>query len=210
MSEAYSATRRTRASRRPMVRHSLWQFHFRHLPEPRGRVLDPGCGHVDFIDAEQEALCIAVDAWPGFPACPEPGVEAVVGSVTALDVIADASIECGGNPFARLSQAHFALVVAQLRGSLSARGTLNILQPNYRYAFREYFDDYTHVSVWTHVSLPDFLAVHGFDTFDIRPRFLPLSVKSRLAVHPWLIGAYLKSPVKLQGKQMLIRCRLVS
>jgi hypothetical protein len=72
-------------------------------------------------------------------------------------------------------------------------------------AYREYFDDYTHVSVFSHVSLADFLRVNGFDLLEIRPRFLPLTVKSRLPVLPWLIKAYLASPIKPMAKQMLIR-----
>lgn len=209
MSEAYHATRLTRDSRRSVVWDSLWRFHFRHLVQPTDCVLDLGCGHGDFINSVRAARRVAVDAWPGFPALLEPGVEAVVGSVTALDAIADASIDFAfaSNLFEHLGQDDFALVLAQLRRKLSSRGTLNILQPNYRYAYREYFDDYTHVSVWSHVSLADFLAANGFEAFDVRPRFLPLTVKSRLPVHPWLIGAYLKSPVKPGGKQMLIRCR---
>jgi hypothetical protein len=92
-----------------------------------------------------------------------------------------------------------------LRRKLASGGTLNILQPNYRYAYREYFDDYTHVSVFSHISLTDFLRANGFDVLEISPRFLPLTVKSRLPVSPWLIRAYLASPIKPLAKQMLIR-----
>ena len=87
-------------------------------------------------------------------------------------------------------------------------GTINILQPNYRYAFREYFDDYTHIAVYSHISLADFLTANGFDVIDVQPRFLPLTVKSRLPVFPPLIAAYLMSPVKPMGKQMLVRARV--
>ena len=41
----------------------------------------------------------------------------------------------------------------------------------------------------------------------MRSRFLPLTVKSRLPVSPLLIRAYLASPVKPMGKQMLLRAR---
>ena len=94
-----------------------------------------------------------------------------------------------------------------LRFKLSDRGSLAILQPNWRYAYREYFDDYTHVSVYSHVSLADFLRAHGWEVLEVRARFLPLTVKSRLPVIPALIGLYLKSPFKPLGKQMLIRAR---
>jgi hypothetical protein len=57
--------------------------------------------------------------------------------------------------------ADFAATLAALRRKLSPGGTLNILQPNYRYAYREYFDDNTHVAVYSHISLADFLAANG-------------------------------------------------
>ena len=82
-----------------------------------------------------------------------------------------------------------------------------MLQPNYRYAYREYFDDYTHVAIYSHVSLADLLAAHGWEVVDVRPRFLPLSVKSRLPTWSLLVWAYLRSPFKPLGKQMLIVAR---
>jgi hypothetical protein len=85
------------------------------------------------------------------------------------------------------------------------KGTLNLLQPNYRYPYREYFDHYTHVLVFSHASIADFLESNGFSMLEIRPRFLPLTVKSRLPVSPWLIKAYIASPIKPFAKQMLIR-----
>jgi hypothetical protein len=42
---------------------------------------------------------------------------------------------------------------------------------------------------------------------ETRPRFLPLTIKSRLPVHPALIAAYLKSPIKPLAKQMSLRAR---
>ena len=90
-----------------------------------------------------------------------------------------------------------------MREKLSANGTLTILQPNYAYAYREYFDDYTHISVWSHVSLADFLEANGFEVVEQYPKFLPLTIKSRLPVSPFLIRAYLQSPIKPMGKQML-------
>ncbi len=82
-----------------------------------------------------------------------------------------------------------------------------ILQPNYRYAYREYFDDYTHLAVYSHLSLADFLSANDFEVLNVSPRFLPLTIKSRIPVSPWLIRAYLASPIKPMGKQMLVRAR---
>jgi hypothetical protein len=106
-----------------------------------------------------------------------------------------------------MPQASFAHVLSTLRRKLRTGGTLNILQPNYRFCYDEYFDDYTHVTVYSDRSICDFLRTHGFDVIQCEARFLPLTVKSRLPVLPWLIRLYLSSPVKPLGKQMLIRAR---
>ena len=47
-------------------------------------------------------------------------------------------------------------------------GRLLVIQPNFRYAFREYFDDYTHRSMFTDVSLPNLLRAQGFEIERVR------------------------------------------
>ena len=73
------------------------------------------------------------------------------------------------------------------------------------FASREYFDYYTHVAAYSDRSLVDFLEVNGFRVLECQPRFLPLTIKSRLPVLPIQIRAYLQLPYKPLGKQMLIR-----
>jgi hypothetical protein len=152
---------------------------------------------------------IAIDSWPDFPRFIAPGVETIVGNVTELDFLSNGAVDVAfaSNLFEHLTQADFARVLEQLRYKLSPRGTLTILQPNYRYAYREYFDDYTHIAVYSHVSLADFLMANGYETLSVIPRFMPLTVKSRLPTWPWLIAGYLASPIKPLGKQMLVRAR---
>jgi hypothetical protein len=61
--------------------------------------------------------------------------------------------------------------------------------------------------VYSHVSLSDFLSANGYEVLQVEPRFMPLSVKGRLPIRPFLIRAWLASPIKPIGKQMLIRAR---
>jgi SAM-dependent methyltransferase len=147
------------------------------------------------------------DTWDGFLPYLDPSVEHVVGSVTDLNFIEEGAVDFAfaSNLFEHLSKTDFACVLEMLRRKLASGGTLNILQPNYRYAYREYFDDYTHVTVFSDISLTDFLSANGFDALEVKPRFLPLTIKSRLPVSPCLIRAYLASPIKPLAKQMLIR-----
>jgi SAM-dependent methyltransferase len=210
MNGDYHDSRFQYAPEREKVWAALWHYKFRHLIAPDDCVLDLGCGYGSFINTVCARRRIAVDSWPGFPRYAAQGVEAVVSSVRDLDFLEDGSVDFvfASNLFEHITQEEFAAVLAHLRTKLSPRGTLNILQPNYRYAYREYFDDYTHIAVYSHVSLADFLHANGFDVFEVRPRFLPLTVKSRLPVSSWLIGAYLASPIKPLGKQMFLRARL--
>ncbi|MFL6856809.1 MAG: class I SAM-dependent methyltransferase [Allosphingosinicella sp.] len=209
MSDGYHDTRLAYDARRGTVWKALWRYHFRRLVPKGGCVLDLGCGYGDFINQVEARRRIALDAWAGFAAHLAPGVEPVVAPVTDLSGIADASVDFAfaSNLFEHVTQADFAVALGQLRAKLTPEGTLTLLQPNYRYAFREYFDDYTHVAIYSHLSLADFLRANGWEVIEVRPRFLPLTVKSRLPVWPALIGAYLRSPFKPLGKQMLVRAR---
>ncbi len=209
MTSGYHESRLAADPRRAVVWQALWRYYFRKLIPADACVLDLGCGYGDFINSVAARRRIALDVWPEFPKHLVAGVEPVVAPVNDLSGIEHDSIDFAfaSNLFEHIPQADFASVLAQLKTKLSARGELTILQPNYRYAYREYFDDYTHVSVYSHISLCDFLIANGYEIIEARPRFLPLTVKSRLPVWPPLIGLYLNSPVKPLGKQMLVRAR---
>ncbi len=206
---AYHEVRHTHDPRQLVLWGTLWRHHFSAIVPPSACVLDLGCGYGEFINSVEARRRIALDCWDGFPGFLAPGVEAIVASVTDLDRLEDNVVDFAfaSNLFEHLLQADFATTLAALRRKLSPAGTLNILQPNYRYACREYFDDYTHVAIYSHVSLADFLAANGYQVIEIRTRFLPLTVKSQLPVHPALIAAYLKSPFKPLAKQMFLRAR---
>jgi SAM-dependent methyltransferase len=205
----YHETRFAPDPRRSVLWESLWRYHFSGLIRPEDCVLDLGCGYGDFINAVVARRRIGLDLLPQLPAFLDRGVEAVVAPATELDFLADGSVDFAfaSNLFEHLPQAQFAAVLAALRGKLKRGGTLNILQPNYRYAYREYFDDYTHTAVYSHVSLADFLEANRYEVLEVRPRFLPLTLKSRLPVSPLMIRLYLAAPFKPLGKQMFVRAR---
>ncbi|AYJ87848.1 class I SAM-dependent methyltransferase [Sphingomonas paeninsulae] len=209
MAPGYHESRLSHDPRRDVLWQSLWRYYFRKRIAPTDCVLDLGCGYGEFINNVTARRRIGLDVWNGSAAHLDKGVEPIVSSVTALDGVDDGSVDYAfaSNLFEHVTQSDFAQVLASLRRKLSPSGTLTILQPNYRYAYREYFDDYTHISVYSHISLADFLRANGYDVIEVRPRFLPLTVKSRLPVWPFLIGLYLALPFKPMGKQMLIRAR---
>lgn len=205
----YFATRFTSDPQREILWRVLWEDVFRGWVSPEDCVLELGAGYGHFINQVRSRRRIALDVWDEFVHYLGPGVEAHVGPVTDLSFLEPRSVDFAfaSNLFEHITQDELASVLQQLREKLTHGGTLNIVQPNYRYCSREYFDDYTHKTIYSHVSLCDFLEAHGFEVIDARPRFLPLTIKSRLPVWPVLIRMYLLSPWKVMGKQMLIRAR---
>ncbi|MBV9687286.1 MAG: class I SAM-dependent methyltransferase [Alphaproteobacteria bacterium] len=205
--DEYFHTRLLPDPRREILWRTLYRHYFSRLIAETDCVLELGAGYGHFINQVAAKKAVALDRWNGFAEYLRPGIEARIGDVTDLSFLASSSIDFvfASNLFEHISQAEFGSVLRQLRRVLTPGGTLNILQPNYYYSYREYFDDYTHCAVYSHVSICDFLNAHGFRILECRPRFLPLTVKSGLPVSPFLIYLYLNSPWKPFGKQMFVR-----
>jgi SAM-dependent methyltransferase len=207
---AYHDTRFGHDDRRAILWRVLCESYFQQLVSPADAVLELGCGYGYFINHIRCASRTAMDSWPGARDYLGSDVNALTGNITSLAGIADGSMDFvfASNVFEHLEQADLFTCLAEVKRVLRAGGTLNILQPNYRFCYDEYFDDYTHKSPYSDRSLCDILQVSGLRILECRPRFLPLTIKSRLPVWPALIRAYLASPIKPLAKQMFIRAAL--
>jgi SAM-dependent methyltransferase len=205
----YFETRFTYDSRRDVLWQTLYRSYFSRLINPQDCVFELGAGYGHFINSVTARRRIALDQWDGFGEYLQPGIEAHVGDVSDLAFLERGSVNFAfaSNLFEHVSQEAFAAVLSQLKTALADGGTLNLVQPNYYFAYREYFDDYTHRTIYSHVSICDFLEANGYSVIDCQPRFLPLTIKSRLPISPLLIRLYLASPWRPMGKQMLIRAR---
>lgn len=203
----YHQTRFIFEPKREILWKTLCRYYFKKLIHPEFHVLELGAGYAYFIN---HVLCkkrTAVDQWPLLPRHVQAGVEARVGDVTHLEFIPDHSVDFifASNLFEHLTRIEFSEVLIQVRQKLKPDGTLNILQPNYKRATREYFDDYTHISIYSDTSMCDFLMANGYRIIECIPGFLPLTIKSNLPIVPWLIRLYLCSPWKPLAKQMWVR-----
>jgi len=152
---------------RPGARRRLWSLHQRGVRD--------------------KADCL--DMWDGFAEHLQPGIECHVGSVTDLSFLSPSSVDFvfASNLFEHITQEDCGAMLRQLRSALSEKATLNIVQPNYYYCYREYFDNYTHRTIYTHTSITDFLEANGYDVIECVPRFLSLTIKSPLPVSPLFI-----------------------
>ena len=204
----YHETRFPYDKRREIVWQTLCRHFFQPMIRPEFHVLDLGAGYGHFINNIHCRRKSAVDQWPGMLDYLGPDVSGHVGQVSDLSFIADGSLDFifASNLFEHLTQDKLAVTLRELRGKMRPGATLNILQPNYRLAYREYFDDYTHVAVYSDRSLSDFLEANGFAVTRCIPGFLPFSVKtSKSAVRPWIIRTYLRLPWKPFAKQMFLQ-----
>jgi ubiquinone/menaquinone biosynthesis C-methylase UbiE len=204
--DAYHRTRFQPDARRRVLWQTLMACVFQKQIPPGAFVLELGAGYGDFINAVKARRRLAVDVWPGMVAHLEAGVEGLVTSITQLDGVPDNSVDYvfSSNCFEHVSQPDLVECLAQLRRKMKPGAMLSIVQPNFKYCFREYFDDYTHTAIYTAQGLSDLLAANGFRVVRCVPRFMPLTLKSRVPVHPWLIRLYLMSPFKPMARQMLI------
>jgi SAM-dependent methyltransferase len=203
----YHTTRFGFDSRRNVMWRTLARHFFQdYLPSKNGAVLELGAGYCDLINSLDAQQRYALDIWPGVADHADKGVRTIIGNLDRMSEIDDSSLDLivASNLFEHITQKALAECIGLARKKLRPGGRLIALQPNYKYAYADYFDDYTHVAIWSDVSLSDFFSSNGLHVQRVIPRFLPLTLKSRFPVHPLLIRAYLASPIKVMGKQMLI------
>jgi SAM-dependent methyltransferase len=202
----YHDTRFAPDPRRRILWQTLVACEFQKDIPRHGLVLELGAGYGFFINAVQARRRFAVDIWPGMLEHLAPGVEGLVTDIAQLDGVADSSLDYvfSSNCFEHVSQPKLVDCLAELRRKMKPGATITIMQPNFKYCAREYFDDYTHVSIYTANGLSDLLAANGFRVIRCVPRYLPFTIKSWLPVNPLLIRLYLRSPFKPLAKQMLI------
>jgi SAM-dependent methyltransferase len=193
------------------ARRIVWSAVAHHLAAyvpPQAAVLEIGAGYCDWINHVRAARRVAVDIWPELPAFAAAGVEPVVLDVsTDLQSLGASSFDVvlASNLLEHFQPAVAESVVAGVACVLRRGGCFVVVQPNFRYAWRQYFDDYTHRSIFTDVSLPALLRAHGFRIVEVRPKFLPYSMRgARVPITSFLVRAYLRSPVKPMAGQMLV------
>lgn len=172
-------------------------------------VLDPAGGMCEFINNVPSAEKWTIDLNREF-----------------LDRYADASVKqvIGNNLTVELPDDYFDLVfisnflehldsqeqVAEFLGKMSRAlkkgGSIVIMGPNYKYAYREYFDFADHTVCLTEMGVAEHLAGAGFNISKIHPRFLPMSFRGGLPVNKFLVSTYLKMPFawRFFGKQFLL------
>lgn len=192
---------------------AFWQPICRFLQryvDPQGTTLDLGAGYCHFINniVSREKLALDLNG-ENLHRYAAPGVHAIESTGADLAGIASASVD---TVFASNVYEHFpsredvARSIEEVYRVLRPRGRFIVLQPNFAFCAKQYFDFFDHRLIFTHKGMAEGLAISGFDLERITARFLPYTSKSRLPAAAWMVSLYLSFPLAWQvlGAQMLL------
>lgn len=193
-------------------RSAVWAHIARYLQrwvDETGDVLDIGAGYGDFCRHIRAAGKVAFDIDPKLCEFVGAPIRAEIGNVTDLSRFDDSAFTTAfaSNLLEHLTWDQLDRFAAEVGRILRPGGHLIAIQPNFRLDPKRYFDDYTHRTIFTDVSLRDFLVAAGFEVIHVEPRFLPLTMKSRLSWGHRLVPLYLRLPYRPLAGQMLVVVR---
>jgi hypothetical protein len=177
----YFSARLQGDKRRTITWKALCSFYFQKYIDENSRVLELGAGHCDFINNIIAKEKIAIDSWVNFPQFADKQVTTyVIDASQILEKVREkVNTVFASNFFEHLTKEQVEEVLQKLKAIMNIEtSTLILLQPNYRLNPGRYFDDYTHVSIWTEVSMSEFLVANGYRIEKIVPKFLPFTIKS--------------------------------
>jgi SAM-dependent methyltransferase len=192
---------------------AIWRPICRYLQryvDPQGTTLDLGAGYCHFINniVSREKLALDLNG-ENLRKYAAPDVRCIEATGADLTAIASSSVD---TVFASNVYEHFPSREDVARSSeevyrvLRPGGRFIILQPNFAYCAKQYFDFFDHRLIFTHKGMAEGLTISGFRLEKIIARFLPYTSKSGLPTAPWLVSMYLSFPPawRILGGQMLL------
>jgi SAM-dependent methyltransferase len=172
-------------------------------------VLDIASGLGEFSRHIKAAKIFAVDVNPDAGRFVSDGLAFRLTSAERMDFLSDNSVDVAftSNFLEHLrTKIVVDAVLREVRRVLRPGGIFIALQPNIRYAYREYWDFYDHHTPLSHLSCAEAFELAGLQVIELIDRFLPFSTKSALPTHPLLVRIYLvcRPAWRFLGKQFLI------
>jgi len=169
---------------------------FQKYVQPDACVVEIAAGYCEFINHIKAARRIAIDINPDTRNHAGEGVEVLVVSAMELHEIGDeiADVVFVSNFFEHISKPDMIRCLTEALRVLKPGGSLLILQPNYRYCWRDYWMFFDHITPIDDRALTEALELAGFKIDRCIPRFLPYTTKQRFPQEAWLVRLYLKLP----------------
>ena len=204
MTPDYFQTRYTFNKDRKEVWKAICQYLSRYIPL-QSSVLELGSGYCDFINNINARSKVAIDIDENSKQYCDPAVTFLNMKATEMEFAENTfDVVLASNLFEHLNDSDLEILTSKIYKSLKQEGKLILIQPNYYYAYRTYWDDFTHIKAFSHISLTDFLITRGFKIVITEKKFLPFSFKSVLPKSYYITKLYLKCFWGPFAKQMLI------
>lgn len=162
----------------------------KYFPKEVGCVLDLGCGNGHFINNVRANYREAVDISTESEKCVDKKVNLFIGDVSSKNYD-QFDVVFSSNLFEHLEKPKLVETLNYIK--LRKEGRLILLLPNFNDCYKEFYDEFTHVTPLTPRSMTEVLEQTGFKVIRITSRFLPYSVNESNYVN--LIPKFLIRPL---------------
>jgi SAM-dependent methyltransferase len=193
-------------AKKQTIWHEIAEYFYQTLDKPQ-RILDSAGGMCEFINAVPSAEKWVIDISETVKNFANPDVKIIIGDsleVAIPDNYFDAVFI--SNFLEHLhTQEEVAHFLERMYATLKPGGKIAIIGPNFKYAYRQYFDFADHTVCLSELGVEEHLYGAGFKILKSYAQFLPLSFRGGLPVHKLLVRLYLHMPFVwwVLGKQFL-------
>lgn len=172
-------------------------------------VVDIGAGTCEFINQIVCKRKIAVDLNPTVKSYAADNVEVLISRADNIIGLKDneVNIVFVSNFFEHLeSRQELLKVITEIRRVLKPGDRVLVIQPNIKYAYREYWDFCDHYLPLSDKGMIEFFCSNGFEIVTSIPRFLPFSTKTPLSKYVFLFKIYIHLSIlwHIFGKQFFL------
>ena len=192
-------------------RKALWDVlvteFFQKYVDKKDTVLDLPCGYSEFINTIKCKERIAIDLNPDAKKYVGKGVKFIKASSTKLPLKANSVDKVFiSNFFEHLTHDDIAGTVKELLRVVKKGGQVIVLQPNIRFAAKDYWMFFDHITAVDDRALDEIFTITGFTLRQRILRFLPFTTQSRVPAKPIFVKLYLRFPIvwRIMGKQTLL------
>lgn len=193
-------------------RKKMWQllcveYFQKYIPE-NSTLLEIAAGYCEFINNIKAGKKIVVDINEDTKKYANPDVKVYLGLSTNLSSIPSSSIDriFISNFFEHIVREDIEKTLKECLRCLKKDGKILILQPNIRFAAKDYWMFWDHITPIDDRALCEIMTLIGFTIEKNIPSFLPFTTKSKLPKSLILLKIYLKIPLlnKFFGGQAFI------
>ena len=211
--ENYFKTRFKFSNSRQQLRPIIARYFQKFIPKDSA-ILELAFWYGDFINNIQWSKKFAIEINTDSLNYLQPWVTGMIRDIAKDNrsdyfVGSNVKLDCifASNFFEHLDDEQLVHVMSEIKKCLKPLRVLMLMQPNYYYFYREYFDDFTHKKVFSHASLYDFLESQGMNVRHMEKKFLPWNFKKNF-LPVWIakicLSLYFKLPFRIWGQMLFI------